>query len=78
MDKIDKDEIDKDALLGNILVRLTVLEKLLMEKNILLPEDLAREAYEITLAISKSILEKSNVPNIEEAIKEIQGNKEKN
>jgi hypothetical protein len=44
MDKIDKDEIDKDALLGNILVRLTVLEKLLMEKNILLPEDLAREA----------------------------------
>lgn len=58
MDKKDLPEVNAEILLADILLRITVLEKLLFDKKILDQDEYAKELEAIAQKASKAILEK--------------------
>lgn len=73
VNKMDKDELTSEVLISDLLIRLTALERILINKGLVLPEELALEANNITKTIAMSILNKSNVPNADKIIKTFTG-----
>lgn len=62
MDKKESQELTIDILLADCLIRLSTIEKLLISKNVFSQEEFAKAMHEISSKITKSILEKANVP----------------
>jgi len=58
--KSEKSEtLTSDILIADIMLRLTAIEKLLIDKNILAKEELLSTTQEIAKSVSKVILEKA-------------------
>lgn len=73
MDKKDPPSENVDLYLADILLRLSVLEKMLFEKNILLKEEYIKELEDIATKTSKEILKKvENSKNVKEFIAQLE------
>ena len=57
----EKKEITQEILMADAMLRLTTLEKLLIDKGILTKQEIVDESESIAKHISKVILEKSNI-----------------
>lgn len=55
-------ELEKEIIVTEALMRLTILEKLLISKGIITQEEIASAMEEITHQVAKILLEKANVP----------------
>ena len=69
-------ELTTDILLADILLRLTVLEKMLFDKKVLIQEEYVKELEEIAIRASKAILKKvENSKNVKEFIASLDSKK---
>ena len=67
--KIDENDYSKDIMIADIMLRLTAIEKLLIEKGILTKEEIFATTEEITKKVAKVVLEKAqSSKNIDEFI----------
>lgn len=64
--------LDNEILITNLLIRISALEKVLINKGIVSLEELVKETKELTITLAKEILEKSNVGNIEQILSDLQ------
>lgn len=72
-------QIENEIMIADILLRITVLEKLLVSKGLLNQEEINAMMEDLSSKVLKSILETSNVPgNHEEILESIKVNKLKN
>lgn len=80
MDKKDlPPELGVDVLLADILLRLTVLEKLLFDKNILNKEEYSAELEAIAIQASKAVLKNvEKTKNVEEFLAKLEEDARKN
>jgi TPP-dependent pyruvate/acetoin dehydrogenase alpha subunit len=75
----DKNDYNSDVLIADIMLRVTAIEKLLIEKNVLTKEEISATTEEIAKKVAKVILEKAqSSKNIDEFIAnlDIKDNKE--
>lgn len=73
MDKKELPEYNTDLYLADILLRLTVLEKMLFDKKILDKDEYAKELEAIAIKTSKEILKKvESSKNVEDFIKQLE------
>ena len=69
-------ELTTDILLADILLRLTVLEKMLFDKKVIIQEEYVKELEEIAIRASKAILKKvENSKNVKEFIASLDSKK---
>lgn len=61
MNKKDIDALNKELVITDILVRLTVIEKLLFSKKIITKEEHSEIVQELSEKLARSILEGANV-----------------
>lgn len=67
--KTDDNDYSKDIMIADIMLRLTAIEKLLIEKGILTKEEIFATTEEITKKVAKVVLEKAqSSKNIDEFI----------
>lgn len=80
MDKKDlSSEVGVDVLLADILLRLTVLEKLLCSKNIINKEEYSNELEILATETSKAVLKNvEKTKNIEEFLAKLEADAKKN
>lgn len=72
-DKKDKQELTNDVLIADIMLRITAMEKLLIEKGVFTQAELAASTDEIAKRIAKVVLEKAqSSKNVEELISSIE------
>lgn len=68
-----KQEITNDVLMADIMLRVTAIEKLLIEKGVFTQEELANSTDEIAKRVAKVVLEKAqSSKNIEEFISNLE------
>lgn len=73
-----KKEITNDVLMADVMLRVTAMEKLLIEKGIFTQEELSATTKEIAERVAKVVLEKAQASkNIDEFISSLDGSKEK-
>lgn len=72
MSKTKKDELSDDMMMADALLRLKALENLLLSKGIITQDEFSAEMESIAEKIARVILEKANVGNIDEIIKDLQ------
>ena len=71
-------ELTTDVLLADVMLRLTALEKLLIEKGTFTQEELAQATDEIAQKVTKIVLEKANASkDVEEFIAKLEEDKGK-
>jgi len=70
----DNMEITTEALLSSILIRLATLEKVVIDKKIIGVEELAKEINDMAILITRSILQKANIENVDEVMKNFNNN----
>lgn len=58
-DKNDKKELTNDVLMADIMLRITAVEKLLIEKGIFTQAELSEATEEIAKRVAKVVLEKA-------------------
>lgn len=69
-----KTELTNDVLVADIMLRLTAIEKLLIEKGVLTTEELAAATEEIAKRVAKVVLEKAQAAKkIEELTASLEG-----
>lgn len=57
--KSGRTEFTSDVLLADVMLRITAIEKLLIEKGVFTQEELSKSATEIAERVSKVVLEKA-------------------
>jgi hypothetical protein len=76
--KLDKQNVTNDILMADVMLRVTAMEKLLIEKGVFTQEELTATTEEIAKRVAKVVLEKAQASkNIEEFIASLEGNKDK-
>jgi len=76
--KLEKAEFTNDILIADIMLRVTALEKLLMEKGILTQIEMAAATEEIAKKIAKVVLDKAqSSKNIDEFISSLDSKNKK-
>jgi hypothetical protein len=58
--KLDQKEITSDILIADIMLRVTAMEKLLIEKGLFTQEELTAATEEFAKKVAKIVLEKAN------------------
>ncbi len=77
-EKEKKVELTTDVLLADVMLRITALEKLLIEKNVFTQEELAATTDEIAKRVAKVVLEKANASkDIEDFISKLENSGKK-
>ena len=78
-DKKDpKKELTSDFLIADVMLRITSLEKLLLEKGVFTQEELSLTTDEIARKVAKVVLEKAQASkNLEELVTDLQKVEEK-
>lgn len=72
-DKKQKQEVTNDVLMADVMLRVTAMEKLLIEKGVFTQEELVQSTEEIAKRVAKVVLEKAQASkNIEELVKELE------
>jgi len=72
-DKKDKQELTNDIMMADIMLRITAIEKLLIEKGIFTQDELTASTEEIAKRVAKVVLEKAQASkNIEEFISDLE------
>lgn len=72
-DKKQKQEVTNDVLMADVMLRVTAIEKLLIEKGVFTQEELTQSTEEIAKRVAKVVLEKAQASkNIEELIKDLE------
>lgn len=67
--KIDENDYSKDIMIADIMLRLTAIEKLLIEKGVFTKEEIFATTEEISKRVAKVVLEKARASkNIDEFI----------
>lgn len=67
--KDDRKELNTDILVADVMLRITALEKLLIEKGVFTQAELSATTDEIAKKVAKVVLEKAKVSkNIEEFV----------
>lgn len=73
-----KKELTNDVLMADIMLRVTAMEKLLIEKGVFTQEELTSTTEEIAKRVAKVVLEKAQASkNIDEFIHSLDGSKDK-
>ncbi len=68
-----KTELTTDVLLADVMLRVTAIEKLLIDKGVFTKEELAKTTEEIAQRISKIVLEKAQASkNVEEFVNKLE------
>jgi hypothetical protein len=71
--KIDKQEITSDILMADAMLRITALEKLLLEKGLFTQEELTVATEEIAKRVAQVVLEKAqSSKNIKDFISKLE------
>ena len=71
-----KNDVNMEIFFAEALVKLQVLEKLLISKNVFTKEEYEDAAEEVTAKIAKILLEKANVPgDLDEMINDLKHKK---
>jgi TPP-dependent pyruvate/acetoin dehydrogenase alpha subunit len=74
----NKQELTNDVLMADVMLRVTAIEKLLIEKGIFTQEELTKTTEEIAQRIAKVVLEKAQASkSIDEFIANLEGSKDK-
>jgi hypothetical protein len=74
-DKLADSELTTDVLLADVLIRLTVLEKLLISKDVFSQEELTQLTQSLTEQISQAIVSKTKtVQSLDEFIQSLKTN----
>lgn len=69
----NKQEITNDILMADVMLRVTAIEKLLIEKGIFTQEELSQSTEEIAKRVAKVVLEKAQASkNVEEFIADLE------
>ena len=73
-----KNELTTDVLLADIMLRLTAVEKLLIEKKVFTQEELSKTTDEIAQRVAKVVLEKAQAAkNLGELVTSIESHNKK-
>lgn len=76
--KTDKKEMATDVLMADTMLRLTALEKVLIDKGLATLEELNAASEEIAKRVAKVVIEKAQAAkNIDEFIADLEGNNPK-
>jgi TPP-dependent pyruvate/acetoin dehydrogenase alpha subunit len=76
--KPDKKEITSDVLLADVMLRITAMEKLLIDKKIFTQEELAKTTEEIAQRVAKVVLEKAkSSKDVEDFIAKLEADSKK-
>lgn len=68
-----KTELTTDVLLADVMLRVTAIEKLLIEKGVFTQEELAKTTEEIAQRVAKVVLEKAqSSKNIEDFVAKLE------
>lgn len=69
----NKQEITNDILMADVMLRVTAIEKLLIEKGVFTQEELSKSTEEIAKRVAKVVLEKAqSSKNVEEFIADLE------
>jgi len=72
-DKKDKQELTNDIMMADVMLRITAIEKLLIEKGVFTQDELTASTEEIAKRVAKVVLEKAQASkNIEEFIADLE------
>ena len=76
--KSDKRELTNDILMADVMLRITAMEKLLIEKGVFTQEELSAATEEIAKRVAKVVLEKAqSSKNVDEFIASLKSDKDK-
>ncbi len=65
-------EIDNTVILSDLLIRISSLEQLLVTKNLVSNDEINAINKELTVLVTKKILEQANINNIDNLIEEME------
>lgn len=68
---MDKENFETDVLISTLIIKIASIEKLLISKGLIKEDELAKEIYDMSVSIAKSILKKSNSPNADAVLSTI-------
>jgi hypothetical protein len=75
MNKKELDYLNKELVVTDILVRLTVIENLLMSKNLITKEEYTEAIQSLSEKLARNVLENAKVPgDIDKMIEEFKNN----
>jgi hypothetical protein len=70
-----KQELNNDVLMADVMLRVTAIEKLLIEKGVFTQEELTAATEEIAKRVAKVVLEKVQASkNLEEFVSKLEAN----
>lgn len=64
-------KMSTELLLTSLIVKISAIEKILVEKNLVSETELNDKVKELTLIIAKEVLQKANVKDIDQVLKNI-------
>lgn len=74
----NKQELTNDVLMADVMLRITAIEKLLIDKGVFSQEELNQTTEEIAKRVAKVVLEKAQASkNIEEFVSSLEGSTNK-
>jgi len=72
-DKKDKQELTNDIMMADVMLRVTAIEKLLIEKGVFTQEELTVTTEEIAKRVAKVVLERAQASkNLEEFVADLE------